>query len=338
MSIIDKLYTEWAWRTKTGTPSMDNAEDKAVLDKLLSELYGYDVKKENLSEIESSSSLEQLITSKYAVQGQEVLNIDNFYNSIIKSPNSKKLFNLLENSGKKKLRTSHDPIDGLEKELFDIIMATIKIPNGEPSELWFAIMYGGLIKGGVAGDTGITSDVDVDGQGVSLKNYSKISSIDFGSLSKTVASLLRDSINLYQILSGGKVTKTLTRGSINNILDLITSPEVVRDIERILELGDKTDIAAVKRLANQLEDNLDERDPRSIAAKFCRGIDLNISSKLNEVKWWVTIHNGTCHISSSGELYEKIKCQDGRLSMAISSFKDLHLFVNGNVVYKEVIN
>ena len=38
MYITDKLYNEWAWRTKTGTPSMSNPEDKAILDKLLSEL------------------------------------------------------------------------------------------------------------------------------------------------------------------------------------------------------------------------------------------------------------------------------------------------------------
>lgn len=38
MNFIDKLYTEWAWRTKTGTPSMDNAEDKAILDNLIKEL------------------------------------------------------------------------------------------------------------------------------------------------------------------------------------------------------------------------------------------------------------------------------------------------------------
>lgn len=38
MNFIDKLYTEWAWRTKTGTPSINNAEDKAILDKLINEL------------------------------------------------------------------------------------------------------------------------------------------------------------------------------------------------------------------------------------------------------------------------------------------------------------
>ena len=37
-NITDKLYQEWAWRTVTGTPSMDNPEDKAVLERLISDL------------------------------------------------------------------------------------------------------------------------------------------------------------------------------------------------------------------------------------------------------------------------------------------------------------
>lgn len=38
MNVTDKLYTEWAWRTKTGTPDMNNSEDKAILEALLTEL------------------------------------------------------------------------------------------------------------------------------------------------------------------------------------------------------------------------------------------------------------------------------------------------------------
>ena len=37
MNITDKLYTEWAWRSKTGTPSMDNDEDRALLDTIIGE-------------------------------------------------------------------------------------------------------------------------------------------------------------------------------------------------------------------------------------------------------------------------------------------------------------
>lgn len=38
MNITDRLYTEWAWRTKTGTPDINNPEDKSILDNLISEL------------------------------------------------------------------------------------------------------------------------------------------------------------------------------------------------------------------------------------------------------------------------------------------------------------
>ena len=37
MNIIDKLYTEWAWRTTSGTPDINNPEDKLILDDLLVE-------------------------------------------------------------------------------------------------------------------------------------------------------------------------------------------------------------------------------------------------------------------------------------------------------------
>lgn len=38
MNVTDKLYNEWAWRTKTGVPDINNTEDKAILDKLIIEL------------------------------------------------------------------------------------------------------------------------------------------------------------------------------------------------------------------------------------------------------------------------------------------------------------
>jgi len=38
MNIVDKLYTEWAWRTKSGVPDINNPEDKVILNDILSEL------------------------------------------------------------------------------------------------------------------------------------------------------------------------------------------------------------------------------------------------------------------------------------------------------------
>lgn len=38
MNIVDKLYTEWAWRTESGIPDIKNPKDKAILNSILSEL------------------------------------------------------------------------------------------------------------------------------------------------------------------------------------------------------------------------------------------------------------------------------------------------------------
>ena len=60
MNITDKLYTEWAWRSKTGTPTMDNPEDKAILDSLIAELITEEEKDVNVI---SDEELAQLISS-----------------------------------------------------------------------------------------------------------------------------------------------------------------------------------------------------------------------------------------------------------------------------------
>jgi len=52
MNVTDKLYTEWAWRSKSGTPDMNNPEDKAILDNLIKEL---------TEETEKASGKQQLI-------------------------------------------------------------------------------------------------------------------------------------------------------------------------------------------------------------------------------------------------------------------------------------
>jgi hypothetical protein len=40
MNVVEKLYTEWAWRSKSGTPNINNPEDKAILNTLIAELTG----------------------------------------------------------------------------------------------------------------------------------------------------------------------------------------------------------------------------------------------------------------------------------------------------------
>ena len=62
MNVVEKLYTEWAWRSKSGTPSMGNAEDKAILHNLIEELTG-PIKNEKII-YEGSDSYDNVIIAK----------------------------------------------------------------------------------------------------------------------------------------------------------------------------------------------------------------------------------------------------------------------------------
>ena len=66
MNVIDKLYTEWAWRSKTGIPSMNNTEDKAILDNLISELT------ENTLLVEESNQYDEMIRDNFGGEIPEV--------------------------------------------------------------------------------------------------------------------------------------------------------------------------------------------------------------------------------------------------------------------------
>lgn len=57
MNVTDKLYTEWAWRTKTGVPDINNSEDKAILDSILVE-YGVVFEDEEGKQVELDSATE----------------------------------------------------------------------------------------------------------------------------------------------------------------------------------------------------------------------------------------------------------------------------------------
>jgi len=66
MNVIDKLYTEWAWRTKSGIPNITNPEDKKILDDLIYEL---DLSQETII-YENSDSYDQEIIKRLIEKGE----------------------------------------------------------------------------------------------------------------------------------------------------------------------------------------------------------------------------------------------------------------------------
>ena len=57
MNVTDKLYTEWAWRSKSGIPNIKDAEDKAILDTILLE-YGVVYEDEEGNELQADTAEE----------------------------------------------------------------------------------------------------------------------------------------------------------------------------------------------------------------------------------------------------------------------------------------
>lgn len=82
MSIVDKLYTEWAWRTKTGIPDINNPEDKAILDKLL---------KEATEEVRSTEQVIKELQSVGVKDAYTLRSVTNTYNNY--SEEQKQRFN-----------------------------------------------------------------------------------------------------------------------------------------------------------------------------------------------------------------------------------------------------
>jgi hypothetical protein len=61
------------------------------------------------------------------------------------------LFNIIKSNQGKSLTPGNISLSGIDRELFNLVMQFTTVTNGEPSELWFAILFKGMAEGGVGG-------------------------------------------------------------------------------------------------------------------------------------------------------------------------------------------
>jgi len=284
---------------------------------------------------DSVESFTNFIKKNYLVPGQSIGDLTNFYRDTI---NNLSLQQFIINPPQKELKTGVYPIRGIDRELYDTINNNVTISNGEPSELWFAIVYKGKVTGAV-GDT--TPDIEVNNQTISLKNYSE-TTFDFGTLDKDTSELLNSFLNLSSLLTSQPVNKSLTRTSINSILDLLESDEVKQNIKEILELEKTTSIPLIKNLATQIKRMMNSSNPNdlhNLVVEFCNEVNRLLQRKIKSADWWGLIikGNATLFLESADSIYENVKCtSDYRLSSAISNFKGYHLYVHGSQLSTKV--
>ena len=288
-----------------------------------------------------AQEFEQFIINTYSVPGQQIIGLRGMYDAIqqLNDETKNAVLDIIRKPANLTLRTGVIPIRGSFETLYDIIRDTIKIPNGDESELWFAISYDGRVKGAVAGETGIEADIEIGDQTVSLKNYNK-TTFDFGSLDAESTEQLNSFIELAKLLTGQDISKSKGRDQINNILNMIDDPTVEREIQELIDMRTTTHIRMIQRIGDRLNDLLNSADDiDSIIQSFCKNIDTLLARKINSVSWWGMIikPNKTLFLESSADLYQVLKCTDNhRLSPAIANFHQNHLFVLGSQMSTQV--
>ena len=114
MNVTDKLYTEWAWRTESGTPDINNPEDKAILDSLIAELTDQKgpTKQDIINYIKNADLDDEQIAKLY----KRVSNFGNYRN--IKNTITKKGYGALSKQYSQQIQSIIEDLPREEAEQF----------------------------------------------------------------------------------------------------------------------------------------------------------------------------------------------------------------------------
>ena len=363
---IDSILTEWRYRLPSGYPK--TAQDFEVLRDVILEMTDIDLSEaerivrkamgiqsnqedpviieaprddvDNTSIFFDSENFEDYILKHYSVPGQQIIGLRSLYDAIdrLDPEISTRVFDLIRLPADLQLKTGVFPIRNEFEALYDVIRQTVKIPNGDESELWFAIVFDGKVVGAVPGESGIEADVIVGTESVSLKNYES-TTFDFGSLAPEATQMLNNFLEMAKLLTGQDISKSKGRDQINAVLEFLDNEKVESDIRKLIELGNTSDIDLLRNIGRrlqsfyELDDNLD-----TMIHSFCTIIDRMVTEKLNTVGWWGMIVKGnkTLFLESTNDLIPVLTCKNDRLSPAIANFHQNKLFVLGSQLSTKV--
>jgi hypothetical protein len=295
--------------------------------------------------LSSPGEFEQFIIDTYAEPGQSIDGLTGLHRKIVNTSDKKlktEIIDLIFSPSRRQLASGSFRMSQAETVLFKYVIDVVRVKNGHPSELWFALIFDGKVKGGVAGDTGITSDVDVDTAGVSLKSYSKLGTVDFGSIPVSYQDELKNIISISEIITGKWVNPSVTRGSLEAQFALLSSTETIADINSLINLSQTTSIRMIQTLGEKLNTILDGKRPDELVFSFITTINNFIREKIEEVEYWGIIipSNRMVHLSPSAEIYSALESDpsSGKLSTGIIQFKGNKLYINGNKIHAEIID
>lgn len=360
---IDSILTEWSYRLPKGYPTQSKdyellyhvilemtdltpLEARTIVNRAqgLNEDDPIEMSKKSqpISEFSNAEEFEQYIRKEYSVPEQTIGGLQVLYNQL---QDDVEVINIIQS---KTPEVSIQPgpfrIQGKFARLYDAIETNIKIKNGHASELWFSIVFKGIVKGAVKNipSMGIENDLksDVvtrDGTRFSLKAYNDIT-FDFGMLPKDAIMYLRSFIALAELITGKKLeTSSLGITDINkNILKTLNQEMIQEEIKELLQLD--SPFTAIKNLQDQIRKimynmNIDTIDYlESVTRRFCITIDEYIAKHVSEnIDYWALIitSNKTLNLIPSSTIVNSLQHTeaDGHyyLSTNIANFHQNHL-------------
>jgi len=336
MKVTDEILNEWSFRCHDGIVDLNDPKKLRILKEILDE-NGI-----NLNEAIDSDAVtfENFILEKYAKEGQTINGLQNLYNAINNNPQKEDLFNIIGSNQGKSLTQGEVNLSDIDKTLFSLIMQFTSVTNGEPSELWFAIIFKGKAEGGVGGKgkkSDIVSDVSVGDEQVSLKNYTQIDTLDFGTLPKTELLDLKRLLTIYSIISGAELNTSLTRNSINNLFNEISTGEFQQDLQEYLTDIKNSPNKIQQRIYTSIKQLLPEDNVKEIVNEFISLINNAIKIKVIKVNWWGIIVGGKKDIKNlylipSEDVTSKLFSSNKQLNPAVTQIKGQNLFINGNIL------
>jgi hypothetical protein len=341
---LDSILTEWQFRLPAGYPKtkqdydvlaeilVEKGIDPDAADRLAQQARGETPKPTPNTAFTNVSEFQSFILQKFSVQGQQIIGLPSMYDAVMRHENSADIVRLITTDEKLLLKTGAFPIRGTYGDLYNIIRSTIKIPNGDESELWFAIAFKGLVSGAVAEPYGIEADIQIGDETVSLKNYEN-TTFDFGSLPTKGTQLLNEFLEIAKLLTGQDISKSKGRDQVNNVIAFLDNEHTESQIRQLIKMSEETDIILIQNVGNRLKklysltDNLD-----TMIASFCHIIDDLLQEKVLSVGWWGMIVKGnqTLFLESANDVLDAVRCRNGRLSPAIANFHQNKLFVLGS--------
>jgi hypothetical protein len=326
MIVTDEILNEWSFRCHDGVVDLNDPKKVRILKEILDE---------------NGISLNEGIDSDAVTFENYVL--EKLYNAININSEKEALFNIIESNQGKSLTSGNIDLNDIDITLFSLIMQFTKVTNGEPSELWFAILFKGKAEGGVGGKGGklkksdIVSDVSVGNSKVSLKNYTELDILDFGSLPSKELSDIKRLLEIYSIISGIRLNASLTRNSINNLLNVISSGEFQQDLQEYIAAIKNSPIKIQQNFYNSIKPLLPEDSVKEIADGFISLINNAIKIKVTKVNWWGIIVGGkkdiqNLYLISSDDVVNKLTSSNKQINPAIRSIKGQNLFINGKIL------